>query len=270
MGVAQPDPSTTPAVSVPRFPITLWGYERRSVDSHVTGLMEQLERERQRSDQAEGALQRLQHDVEHGRAQTPAWFANVGSEIDRVLDDAGRAAAKLLAEAGRRIQGATDAADAQAAERIRAAEEQAQQLEANARMALAEAQTERARIEAAAARSAEEQLARADREAKALLSRAQEEAMRVEEHAARERQQLEAESRQLTTLRDSMVEQLVQVYAPLGLKLVDVRGELQARSQGGNGPKPQDPQVANTAGAGPVEAPQPPWPEIWSKPDEGP
>lgn len=243
MGVAQPDPTTTPAFTIPRFPITLCGYERRYVDSYVTGLAEQLERERQRSDQAERALQQLQRDVEHGRAQTPAWFASVGTEIDRVLDDAGRAAAKLLAEAGRRIQAATDAADAQAAERIRTAEERAQELEATAHVALAHAQTERARIEAAAAKTADEQLAQADRDANALLARAEDEARRVQEHADRERQQLKAESEQLTTLRDSMVEQLVQVYAPLGLKLVDVRGELQ--------PPAQDGRLASQAGDAP-------------------
>jgi hypothetical protein len=224
MGVAQPDPA-------------------------IAGLVEQLERERQRSDQAERALQRLRRDVEHGQTQAPAWFASVGTEIDRMLDDAGRAAAKLLAEAGRRIQTATDAADAQAAERLKAAEERAQELEATAHAALAHAQTERARIEAAAAKAAEERLAQADREAEALLARAQDEARRAEEHTARERQQLEADRWQLTTLRESMVEQLVQVYAPLGLKLVDIRGELPPPAQNDDRPGPGDPALSGAADA---------------------
>jgi cell division septum initiation protein DivIVA len=235
MSAAQSSPAAPTAVTVPRFPITLWGYERRYVDSFVTGLVKQLEGERQRSDQAQRALRQLQQDVEHGRAQVPAWFSSVGTEIDQVLDNAGRAAAKLLAEAGRRIQAATDAAELQAAERLREAEEQVRKLEEAARAVLADAQGEGARIEAAAGRAAEEQLALADRETKALVARANDEARRVQEHATGQRQQLEAERQQLATLRQSMVEQLVQVYAPLGLTLVDARGQLQA-SPGGPPP----------------------------------
>src|SRR6266511_1665576 len=187
MSVAQPGPATTPAVTLPRFPITLWGYERRYVDSFVTGLVEQLERERQRSDQAERGLRQLQQDIEQGRAQVPAWFSSVGEEIDQVLDNAGRAAAKLLAEAGRRIQAATDAADVQAAER-----------------------------------------------------------------------------EQLATLRQSMVEQLVQVYAPLGLTLVDARGEIQAPAQDGQRTGPQEPNPAAVTADG-RHARQP---DLLAKPDD--
>jgi hypothetical protein len=248
MSAAQSSPAAPTAVTVPRFPITLWGYERRYVDSFVTGLVKQLEGERQRSDQAQRALRQLQQDVEHGRAQVPAWFSSVGTEIDQVLDNAGRAAAKLLAEAGRRIQAATDAAEIQAAERLREAEEQVRKLEEAARAVLADAQSEGARIEATAGRAAEEQLALADRETKALVARANEEARRVQDHAASERQQLEAERQQLATLRQSMVEQLVQVYAPLGLTLVDARGQLQA-SQGGQPLLPM-PRPDLTAGRG--------------------
>jgi cell division septum initiation protein DivIVA len=250
MSAAQPGPAAPTAVTIPRFPITLWGYERRYVDSFVTGLVKQLEGERQRSDQAQRALRQLQQDVEHGRAQVPAWFSSVGTEIDQVLDNAGRAAAKLLAEAGRRIQAATDAAEIQAADRLREAEEQVRRLEETARLALADAQTERARIEAAAARAAEEQRARADSETKALMDRAHEEARRVEEHAANERQQLEAERQRLATLRQSMVEQLVQVYAPLGLTLVDARGQLQAPAQGDHQQPPRAPHPAAAAEPG--------------------
>jgi cell division septum initiation protein DivIVA len=263
MTIAQPGPATTPSVRVPRFPITVWGYERRYVDSFVTGLVEQLERERKRSDQAERALRQLQQDVEHGRTQVPAWFASVGTEIDQVLDNAGRAAAKLLAEAGSRIQAATDAAELQAAEKLREAEEQGRRIEERAHAVLTDAQAERARIEAAASRAIEEQLTRADRDTKALLERAHDEAQRVHEHAVNERQQLEAEREQLATLRQSMVEQLVQVYAPLGLTLVDARGELQAAPQG-HQTRPQEPTQPGATptgptptGASPTEATQP-------------
>src|SRR6266540_1447937 len=236
MSVAQPGPATTPAVTLPRFPITLSGYERRYVDSFVTGLVEQLERERQRSDQAERGLRQLQQDIEQGRAQVPAWFSSVGEEIDQVLDNAGRAAAKLLAEAGRRIQAATDAADVQAAERLREAEEQVRKLEEGARAALQDAQAERARVEA----------------------------RRVHEHADHERRQLEAEREQLATLRQSMVEQLVQVYAPLGLTLVDARGEIQAPAQDGQRTGPQEPNPAAVTADG-RHARQP---DLLAKPDD--
>lgn len=268
MSVAQPGPATTPAVTLPRFPITLWGYERRYVDSFVSGLVEQLGRERQRSDQAERGLRQLQQDVEKGRAQVPAWFTSVGTEIDEVLDNAGRAAAKLLAEAGRRIQAATDAAEVQAAERLREADEQVRKLGETARAALEDAHAERARIEAAAGRAAEEQLARADRDTKALLASAHDEARRVQEHADREREQLEAERKQLATLRQSMVEQLVQVYAPLGLTLVDARGEIQASTQDGRRVKLPGPSPTAATDAGAAHGQPPQQNDAWAKLDD--
>jgi hypothetical protein len=69
----------------------------------------------------------------------------------------------------------------------------------------------------------------------------------VQEHAASERRQLEAERQRLATLRQSMVEQLVQVYAPLGLTLVDARGQLQAPAQGNRQQEPPKPQWAAAA-----------------------
>jgi hypothetical protein len=50
--------------------------------------------------------------------------------------------------------------------------------------------------------------------------------------AARERVLLEAETERLATLRQRMVEQLGQVYAPLGLTLVDTRQELEPSNHG--------------------------------------
>ncbi|HEY2959423.1 MAG TPA: hypothetical protein VGM21_14655 [Actinomycetota bacterium] len=275
--VEQPGPATSPAVTLPRFPVTLWGYERRYVDSYVTGLAEQLERERQRSDQAERGLRQLRKDMENGRAQVPAWFSSVGTEIDQVLDNAGRAAAKLLAEAGRRIQAATDQAELQAAERLREAEEQVRKMEDSARAAVADAQAEGVRIEAAARRVAEEQLARADRDTRDMLARAHDETRRLEEQAEDERRQLENERTRLATMRQSMVEQLVQVYAPLGLTLVDARGEIQARIQDGHptpdqAPAPSSgaPVTGTAAGAGAASGQEPRPPDPWDLDDHAP
>jgi hypothetical protein len=72
----------------------------------------------------------------------------------------------------------------------------------------------------------------ADRDAAAVLDKAQEEATLAWQKAARERVLLEAESERLTTLRQRMVEQLGQVYAPLGLTLVDTRREHAPGSEG--------------------------------------
>jgi hypothetical protein len=74
--------------------------------------------------------------------------------------------------------------------------------------------------------------AQADRDAAATLDKAQEEATLAWQKAARERALLEAEMERLTTLRQRMVEQLGQVYAPLGLTLVDTRRELETSDQG--------------------------------------
>jgi hypothetical protein len=65
-----------------------------------------------------------------------------------------------------------------------------------------------------------------------MLDKAQEEATLAWQKAARERVLLEAETERLTTLRQRMVEQLGQVYAPLGLTLVDTRQELEPSNHG--------------------------------------
>jgi len=261
----QPDSTPTPTVRPPHPPLTLWGYDRRFVDACLAELVEQLEQERQRRDQAERALHQLRLEVKEGRAQVPAWFTNVGTEVDRVLEEAGTAAAKLLAATGRRVQEAIDQAETQAADRLKAAEEQARQLEQAARETLADAEAERARIEAAATRAAEEKQAQADRDAGALLAKANEEAGRALDQAAHERRLLEAESQHLTTLREAMVQQLVKVYAPLGLTLVDTRGELQPAAQDGRRAEPEEPNPAATVEASADEGKEPLWRELWAE-----
>jgi len=265
MSATRPDMAMTPPSSLPLFPLAFRGYDRELVDARLAGLAAQLEKERQRGDQAERALRQFKLDVKEGRAQVPAWFANVGAEVDRVVDEAGTAAAKLLAQAGRRIQEAIDAAEAQAAERLRAVEEQTRQLQQAANETLAEAQTARARIEAEAAGAAEETRAKADLEAKALLARAGDEARLIWEQATRERQQIEAESERLTTLRQAMVDQLVQVYAPLGLTLVDTRLDSRPGAQDGHPAEAGEQVPAAVTNAGPVGGEQPVRPEARSE-----
>jgi hypothetical protein len=71
-----------------------------------------------------------------------------------------------------------------------------------------------------------------------MLAKAQEEAALAWEKAARERVLLEAEAERLSSLRQRMVERLGQVYAPLGLSLVDTRREPEPGSEGAAGSQP--------------------------------
>src|SRR5215217_8095950 len=159
-------------------------------------------------------------------------IAQAEAERDRSQREATAAAERLIAEAETRAQEAMDDAATQAAARLKGAEDQARNLEQSAQNTLAQAQAERARIQAEATAAAEELRAQADRDAGALLDKAQEEATLAWQKAARERGLLDAETERLTSLRQRMVEQLGQVYAPLGLTLVDTRQELEPSNRG--------------------------------------
>jgi hypothetical protein len=178
------------------------------------------------------AAEEQAHDLEQTARDT---LAQAEAERDRRQREATAAAERLIAEAEIRAQEAMDTAATQAAARLKAAEDQASNLEQHARETLAQAEAERARIQAEANAAAEEVRAQADRDAAAMLDKAQEEATLAWQKAARERVLLEAEMERLTTLRQRMVEQLGQVYAPLGLTLVDTRRELEPSSQGTEG-----------------------------------
>lgn len=197
MSATKPDTAIDNTVGGPGFPLVLRGYDRQLVDSRVSALVEQLEKERQRGDEAERALSQLRLDMTAGRAQLPAWFASLGIEVGEILDQARVAAEKLLAEAGERIQAAIEAAEVEVADRLKAAEEQASTLEQAARERLAEAETERDRIKAEATKAAEELRTRADREAKVVLAEARDQAKLAWQEAARERRLLEADTKRL-------------------------------------------------------------------------
>jgi hypothetical protein len=293
MSASQPETPSNPndandiKGAAAQFPMVRRGYDRRVVDVRVAELVEELDKQRRRADEAEQEMQQLQLDIKEGR-QLPAWFASLGAQVRQVGEHAAIAAEQLLTEAGTRAQAVIDGAEAEVADRRRAAEEQASNLEQTAQETLAQAEVERertqaeataaaqrliaeaearaqeamdnaatqaaarlkaaeeeasnleqtaqetlaqakaeqARIHAEATAAAEELRARADRDAAALLDKAQEEATLAWQKAARERVLVEAETERLTTLRQRMVEQLGQVYAPLGLTLVDARQEL--------------------------------------------
>jgi pimeloyl-ACP methyl ester carboxylesterase len=129
-------------------------------------------------------------------------------------------AARVLAEAGRRVEATILVAGTKAAERLKTAAEQASRLEQQARQLLVEAELERARIQAAATRTAEQVRAGADREARALLAKVREDAELAWQDAVRQRRLLAAEAEALATHRQRMAEQLGRLYAPLGLLVV--------------------------------------------------
>jgi flagellar biosynthesis GTPase FlhF len=212
-----------PGDSGPRFAVADWGYDRGLVDAHAAELVLQLAKERRRGDQAERALSQLRLDIHPPPGQGPKG-----------------AAARLLAEAGRRVEATILAAEAKAADRLKAAAQQASSLERQARQLLAEAELERARIHAAATRTAERLRAQADREARALIARAREDAELAWQAAVRQRRLLEAEADALATHRQRMVEQLGRLYAPLGLLVVDA-DESHRAGRGGSGIQRDDP-----------------------------
>jgi hypothetical protein len=220
MTARESDTAADPSDSGPPFPVVDWGYERQLVDFRVAELVQQLAKARRRGDQAEQALLQLQLNLHTGRAQAPEGGA-VEADPAQVLEQAGVIAARVLAEAGRRVEATIVAAGTKAAERLKTAADQASRLEPQARQLLAEAEMEQARIQAAATRTAEQVRARADREARALIAKARADAELAWQNAARQRRLVAAHAEALATHRQRMAEQLGRLYAPLGLIVVD-------------------------------------------------
>jgi hypothetical protein len=210
-----------PSGSALQFPVVDWGYERGRVDARVAELVQQLAQQRRRGDQAERALSQLQLDVHAGGAHGPEGGAALEADVAEVVEQAGVIAARVLAAAGRRVEATMVAAGAKAADRLKVAAEQAGALEQRARQVLAEAELERARIQAAAVSAAEQLRAQADREARALVAKAGEDAELAWQDAAHRRRLLQAEAEALATHRQRMVEQLGRLSAPLGLLVVE-------------------------------------------------
>lgn len=219
------DPAGDPIAGDSPFPVVLWGYDRGPVDVRMAELVRQLADEGRRASQAEQALSRLRQDIEGGQVQGPEEDVGVAADMAEALQRAGVVAARVLAEAGRQIEATVTAAEVKAADRLRAAAQQAGRLEQQARQLLAEAEMERASVEAAAVSAAERLWARADREARAVIARAQEDAELAWQDAVRQRQLLQAEAEVLATLRQRMVAQLERLCVPLGLVVVDGAGE---------------------------------------------
>jgi cell division septum initiation protein DivIVA len=188
--------------SVSQFPLVLRGYERHLVDARLAELDEALDTQRRRADEAEQALSQLQQDIKDGQ-QLPAWFASLGAEVRQVGEQAAIAAEQLLAEAGTRAQVAIHGAEAEAADRRRAAEEQASNLEQRARDTLAQAETERAQSQAEATAAAKRLIAEAETRAQEAMATS----------AAQAAARLKAAEEQATNLEQSAQETLAQAQA---------------------------------------------------------
>jgi hypothetical protein len=219
MSGRESDTAVNPDDSAPPFPMADWGYDRRRVDLRVAELVQQLAEEQWRADHAERAL--AQREIDRGRPRAAEEGVALEADMAQMLERAGVVAARMLAEAGRRIEATIVAADTQAADRLTTAAQQASSLERQAQQLLAEAEMERARIQVAASRTAEQVRAGADREARALVAKVREDAEVAWQDAAGQRRLLEAEAEALATHRQRMVEQLGRLYAPLGLIVVD-------------------------------------------------
>jgi hypothetical protein len=221
MSARESNTAADPSDRGPPFPVVDWGYERQLVDLRVAELGQQLAEARRRGDQAEQALSLLQRNLPTARPQAPEGGAALEAEEAQVLQRAGVMAARVLAEASRRVEAMILVAGTKAAERLKTAAEQASRLEQQARQLLAEAELERAGIQAAATRSAEQVRAGADREARALLAKVRADAELAWQDAVCRRRLLQAEAEALATHRQRMVEQLGRLYAPLGLLVVE-------------------------------------------------
>jgi hypothetical protein len=208
-----------PSDSGPPFPVVDWSYNPQLVDFRVAELVQQLAEARRRGDQAEQALLQLQLNLHTGRGQGPD--GAVETDPAQVLERAAVIAVGVLAEAGWRVEATIVAAGAKAADRLKATAEQASSLEQQARQLLAEAEGERARIQATAIRTAEHVRARADREARLLLAKVRADAEFAWQDAVRQRRLVAAEADALATHDQRMVEQLGRLYTPLGLLVVE-------------------------------------------------
>jgi hypothetical protein len=207
----EPAPPAEPKLDLPQFLIVLRGFDRGQVEAWGRELASQVEQERLRADQAEQALYRMQ-------LQQPATlsFAHVAARAGDALEEASRSAQKLLVDAAERSQEAVDAADAEATQRIAAAERRVAEIERAARQLLDQARAEAARVEGEARQVAAALRAQAEQDARAALEEVGDAADRLWQEAKRKRAAVEADTRRLQALRRRADEQLGRTSDHLG------------------------------------------------------
>jgi hypothetical protein len=213
----EPQPMTEPKVDLPDFMVVLRGFDRRQVEVWAKEVAAQIEQERQRADEAEKVLYRMQ--MEKG---TPS-FTSLGSHVAGILEEAGKSAENMLVDAADRAQEAIDAAEEEAAEIIKAAEHRTGEIEQAARQAADQHRAEGLRIEEEAREAAESMRAQAEQDARTVLEEARDATDLIWQEAERERVAVEAEAIRLETLRHRSLEQLGRMYGHLESVLDEVR-----------------------------------------------
>jgi DivIVA protein len=213
----EPQPLSQPKVDMPEFMIVLRGFDRRQVEVWAKEVAAQIEQERQRADEAEKVLYRMQ--MEKG---TPS-FTSLGSHVAGIIEEAGRSAENMLADAADRAQEAIDAAEEEAAEIVKAAEHRAGEIEQAAQQVADEHRSEGMRVEEEARAAAESMRAQAEQDARTVLEEARDATDLIWQEAERERVAVESEAIRLETLRHRSLEQLGRMYGHLESVLDEVR-----------------------------------------------
>jgi hypothetical protein len=213
----EPQPLSEPTVDMPDFMVVLRGFDRRQVEVWAKEVAAQIEQERQRADEAEKVLYRMQ--MEKG---TPS-FTSLGSHVAGIIEEAGKSAENMLADAADRAQEAIDAAEEEAAEIIKAAEHRAGEIEQDARQVGDEHRAEGMRVEEEARAASESMRAQAEQDARTVLEEARDATDLIWQEAERERVAVESEAVRLETLRHRSLEQLGRMYGHLESVLDEVR-----------------------------------------------
>jgi hypothetical protein len=253
----EPQPLSEPKVDLPDFMVVLRGYDRRQVEVWAKEVAAQIEQERQRADEAEKVLYRMQ--MEKG---TPS-FTSLGTHVAGIIEEAGKSAENMLIDAADRAQEAIDAAEEEAGEVIKAAEHRAGEIEQAARQVADEHRAEGVRVEEEAREAAEAMRGQAEHDARTVLEEARDATDLIWQEAERERVDVEAEAIRLETLRHRSLEQLGRMYGHLESVLDEVRAGI-GRVDEDSGDAPQAagvpaatrPETATTAPA-PAAADEP-------------
>jgi len=214
----EPQSPAESMIDLPEFVVVRRGFDRQQVAAWGGELASQIEQERRRADQAEKTLYRMQIE----QPATPS-FSHLGSHVADIIEEAGRSAEKMLLDAADRAQEATDAAEADGAEIVTAAEGRAGEIEGAARKDAEQLRAEGARVAGEVREAAEAFRAQTEQEARSLLEEAREATEALWQHAERERVAVQGETRRLEALRQRTHEQLGRMYGHLESVLEEVR-----------------------------------------------
>jgi hypothetical protein len=213
----EPQSLTESKVDMPDFMVVLRGFDRRQVEVWAKEVAGQIDQERQRADEAEKRLYRL--EMEKGAPS----FTSLGTHVAGIIEEAGRSAENMLADAADRAQEAIDAAEEESGEIIKAAEHRAGEIEHAARQVADEHRAEGVRVEEEARAASEAMRAQAEHDARTVLEEARDATDLIWQEAERERVAVESEAIRLETLRHRSLEQLGRMYGHLESVLDEVR-----------------------------------------------